>query len=57
MAELPHGSTVMGGGSAGMGVHQMGSLGTPGAVEGAGAMGPDYRQMLAGPNDTLLAQY
>lgn len=57
MADLPHVSTVIGRGSAGMAAYQMTSLGPPGAGDGVGALGADYRQMLAGPNDTLLAQY
>ena len=57
MADLPHVSTVIGRGSAGMAAYQMTSLGPPVAGDGVGALGADYRQMLAGPNDTLLAQY
>lgn len=55
LADLPHVGGVMGGGGAGVSAYQLTAQARQDAQRGG--EDTDYRQMLVGPNDTLLAQY
>lgn len=55
IGDLPHVGGVIGGGGAGAAAYQLTSSGRPDGQHGGNEA--DYREMLNGPNDALLAQY